>query len=212
VPAIQIPTMTLAAASAVGIAAAQTRGGAGAFTLTSSTVTLDVARRVLFTCVGNESSRVFTVTGTDRYGRTQSEAVSGVNATTTFTQQDFLTITSVTSDAATAGNVSIGTNEIASSAPLILDQFVAPSQIGITGRVLSGAVQYRFEITNEDYSPNWDLAANVPFWWSPDGVSNLNQSFAGMVETPASMIRLTRIAGTGTVTAWINQSQGFSKV
>jgi hypothetical protein len=210
-PAVQIPLMTLAAASAVGIAAAQTLGAAGPFTLTSSTVTLDVPRRVLITCVANETSRTFTVTGTDRYGRVQSEAVTGVNATTTFTQRDFASVTSVTSNGATAGNVSIGTNEVASSAPLLLDQFAAPSQIALSGIVVSGAVQYRFEYTVEDFSPDWDLAANQPFWTTVPNMALLNASMAGMFETPASMVRLTRVAGTGTVRGWVNQSQGFSK-
>lgn len=210
-PAVLIGPKTLAAASATNIAAAQTLGGAGAFTLVSTPVTLDQARRVLFTSVGNDSAITFTVTGTDRYARTQSETLTGGNATTVYTTRDFASVTAVTASGATAANVSVGTNSIASSEPLILNQFVAPSQIGVTAQITAGAVTYSIELTAQDFSPNWDMTVETPYWYAAPGFSYLNQSVMDVIDQPASMLRLTILAGTGTIRASILQGQGYSQ-
>ena len=74
-----------------------------------------VARRVLITCVGDESARTFTVIGTNRFGNGITETITGVNATTVSSLLDFQTILSVSVDNDTAGAVEIGTGNTVSS-------------------------------------------------------------------------------------------------
>lgn len=116
----------LATADADGIAQAQNPAGAGNLTLNGALVTagvaqLGVARRVLITAAADESDRTFTITGTDWFGNAQVEAITGPNATTVYTNSDFLTVTSVATSGAGSGNIEVGTNGVASSPPLVLD-------------------------------------------------------------------------------------------
>ena len=76
----------LAAAAATGIALSQSGTAGTALTLNGSLVTSGVAnlgsiaRRVIVTSAGNDSTNTFTIVGTDRYGRTQTEVLTGANA------------------------------------------------------------------------------------------------------------------------------------
>lgn len=114
-------TLQLVAAVANGICLSQAVAGAQALTLNGSLVTsgvaiMDVARRVLIASAGADSAVVFTLTGTDRYGNVQSETITGVAvATPQFSARDYKTITAIRSSAATAGNITIGTNGVGSS-------------------------------------------------------------------------------------------------
>ncbi len=130
-------------ADADGIAQAQNPGGAGNLTLNGALVTSGVAqlgdaRRVLITAVGDESDRTFTITGTNYAGQSQTESLAGPNATTAYTALDFLTVSSVATSGAGSGNITVGTNGIASSPPLVLDIYARPQvslQVAVTGTV-----------------------------------------------------------------------------
>lgn len=133
----------LATADADGICQSQTPAGAGALTLNGALVTggvgvLDVARRVLITTVSDEHTKTFTITGTDWFGNTITEAVTGPNATTGYTELDFKTVTSVTVSAATTGALTVGTNGVASTQPIPLDIHGRPEvslQVTVTGTI-----------------------------------------------------------------------------
>lgn len=143
----------LAAADADGIAQAQTPAGAGALTLNGALVsggvaTMDVARRVLVTAAANESARTLTITGTNWNGDTISETMTGPNATTDYTDADFKTVTSVTIDGAATGNISVGTNGVASSPPIPVDVY-SRSTIGLQVKV-SGTINWTIQQTVSD--------------------------------------------------------------
>lgn len=147
---------TPAAADADGYAESQTpsAGGEQSLTLDGNLVTsgvgeADLARRVLLTTVADETSRTFTVTGTDRYGNTISEDVDGVNNTTAFTDLDFLTVTSITVDDDTAGAVTFGTNGVLSTAWVPLNQWKTPFDVSIRG-VITGTINWDLEYTQDD--------------------------------------------------------------
>lgn len=198
----------LAAADANGIAESQTPLAGGALDLDGILVTdgvaeLGDARRVLFTFAGDESSRVFVVTGTDRDGNSQSETVAGTAPGTTYTVLDFLTVTEITIDDASAGAIEVGTNGIASSAPAVLDLY-ARSTIGLQCSV-SGTVNYTVQQTLD--SP-FNVDAVDWVWVShPDsnlvGASTTQQG--NYAYGPPSMTRVLINSGTGTVTFTVNQ-------
>lgn len=160
----------LAAPSANNICTSQTPAGAGALTLNGSLVTggvavLDTPRRVLFTTVSNESAKTITVTGTNWLGATISESLTGPNATTGYTVLDYATVTSITVSAAFTGAVTVGTNAVASSSWVRLDNF-APNFTTIQCGI-SGSPNYTVQGSSDDpNSPTNPVAVASMVWTS----------------------------------------------
>lgn len=113
--------------SATNIATAQAVGSATTLTLNGSLAVagstninglttpraayLDPAARVTITSVGNDSGITFAVAGIGVDGESsETETVTGANASTVSTTKLFRRIFSITSSGAAAGNVSAGTN------------------------------------------------------------------------------------------------------
>lgn len=96
----------------VSAAGAATLSATGAL-VSGGVATFDVARGVSITSTGNESSRTFTVTGTDQYGETLVEDIAGPNNTTANGVKAFKTVTSVAIDGATTSSaVDVGTSKV----------------------------------------------------------------------------------------------------
>lgn len=98
-----------------GICAQQTLAGAGNATLNGAlasggTVTLDVPRIVIVDAVG-AATAVLTVTGTDVYGISMSEAITLNGATAVSGKKAFKTITSIAASAA-ATDFFVGTGDV----------------------------------------------------------------------------------------------------
>jgi len=97
----------ISAAASVGNNAALTLGGA----LTSGgSATFDSGRIVTILSAGDDSSKSFTVVGTDVNGDAQTESITGANAGTATGSSYFKTVTSITAVGNPAGNVSAGVN------------------------------------------------------------------------------------------------------
>ena len=87
--------------------------GSGNITLngsltSSNTATFNNARRVSISSSGNDSNRYFTISGTDKDGNLQSEILQGSNKDMALSKKFFKTITNISSDGATSGNITIG--------------------------------------------------------------------------------------------------------
>ena len=141
--------------SATNIRTASSIAAAGTVTLngslvSSGTATLDQPRRVLFTSTGDDSGITFTVTGTDWNNMPASEVLTGANATTTYTVYDYKTVTSVVASGASAGNVSIGTNAVASSRPVFLDLYADSSTYIQTDTGGSAAITYTIQLSGDN--------------------------------------------------------------
>lgn len=96
-----------------GIAAAQTPSAAGSFTLNgdltnSGIATLASQRKILFYGGSDESGDTYTITGQNAVGAAVTENISGPNATTVYSVNEYKTITSITTDGAATGDVEIG--------------------------------------------------------------------------------------------------------
>lgn len=204
----------LATADDDGIAQSQTPSGAGALTLNGALVVagvgvLDVARRVLFTTVSNESGKTFTVTGTNQSGNTISETITGPNATTGYTVLDYKTVTSVTVSAATTGAVTVGTNGVASSPWVRFDDW-APSPISIQVDV-SGTANYTVQQTLDDPNAPTNSVAAASIAWLSHPDSNLVAATAAKQGNYAyaptfARVLLNSSTGTGAVSATFIQS------
>ena len=197
-------TLSLTAGVVAGIATSQSLGGAGPFTINGSlasggVATLSPARRVLLTFAGDETGHSFTIKGTDRYGRSQSEVVAG-NATSIYTGKDFLTVTAASCASATTSTVQIGTNAVGSTAPYIVDTFINPANYGAAFEI-TGTVSTGLEGSMTDLTPTWDLANNSPAWYPISGANPVSANTQLTITGPFTMIRLTNTSGTGSATA-----------
>jgi hypothetical protein len=119
---IRNPTAT----NSAGLRAAAAVGVGGALTLITAALVFDVPRNVTITSSGVDTARVFTITGVDEYGSTVIETITGVNAATVAGIKAFASITSISVDAACAGNISCGWGAV----------FGLPFWIGHIGAVL----------------------------------------------------------------------------
>ena len=141
----------LASPNAANIAGSQTPGAAGNLTLTAGAIagtTPDTPRRVLLTTNADESAKTFTFYGTDWNNNPVSETMTGPNSSTGYTVYDYKTITRIAVSAATTAAITVGTNQIASSMPIMLDNWApAPTSIQVT---VAGTVNYTVQQTLDD--------------------------------------------------------------
>lgn len=184
----------LAAAVANGICQAQDPSGAGNLTINGSLASggaaaLDTARRIIITSVSDDSAFTYTVTGTDRYGRAQSEAITGGNAAAVYTQRDFLSVTQVKTSG-NSGSVTVGTNEINSSLPHVAQEAYSYS-LSLERYLVSNAI---VEVSYDDLAPAWDMTQSLPVWKQ---YTDLKFADKGQIPGPVKMIRLTNLSGIG---------------
>jgi len=200
----------LATASANNICTTQTP--TTSFTLngtlvTAGVATLDTPRRVLFTTAANESAKTVTLTGTDWNGAAITEVLGLTNVGVSYTNLDFKTVTAITISSAAAGAITVGTNTIASSMWVRLDEYSLPqTSIQVT---VSGTVNYTVQQTLQDpnsptnpvspYLVNWVNSAD-PAVVSSSATVQSNYTYA-----PA-WAKVTLNSGTGSVSAVFAQS------
>lgn len=201
----------LVAASANNIALSQTP--ASTFTLNGSTVTggvavLDTPRRVLFTQAASESGKSYTIIGTDANGQPQTEILAAAaSATTVQSNLDFKTVTFISISAGAAGAITVGTNGVASSRWLRLDEF-APSAVTIECAV-TGTVNYTVQQTMQD--PNSPTNPIAPYLinWLPSNDPNVVGSTASWMSYFPNAPLWTRLllnSGAGSVSAVFAQN------
>lgn len=113
---------------------------------------LDAPRRIIISSDGDDSANIFVITGTTYGGATVSETIAGPDGDPTpasvQSTVDFLTVSSVTIDDDAVGNITVGTNGVAGSRWVRLDDF-APGQVTVQVNV-SGTINYDVETTLDD--------------------------------------------------------------
>jgi hypothetical protein len=195
-------TLAYTAAAANNISASQSPG-AGAILIngslaTAGVATLDAARRVLITSGGNDSGITFTVTGTNFSGAPLTETVTGSNATTVGTTQDFKTVSGVTHTGSVASTITIGTSGIGSSPWYMPDRHLTPMNLGI-GVVVSGTINFTVEYTYDD--PNAPYTGTFPTVFSISALASKTANTDSSMTTPIFAIRLTQNSFTNPGTA-----------
>jgi hypothetical protein len=206
----------LASASANNIALSQTVTGAANVTLNGALVTngvavLDKPRQVLITNVGNDSGITFTVVGTDRYGASLSQTVTGTSGSTVATTVDYATVTRITTSGSTSiSGITVGTNGVAGSEWVRFDEY-APSNISIQCTV-SGTVNYTVQSTLDDpNSPTNPVAINAVTWVDPTDTAVVSQSATKQSNFLFAPIyaRVLLNSGSGSVTTtFVQDSNG----
>lgn len=199
----------LAAASANNIALSQTP--TAGFTLNGSTAgVLDTARRVLFTQAASESGKTFTLVGTDVNGSVRTEVLTAAaSATTVQSNLDFATVTSASISSAASGAITIGTNQVASSRWVRLDEWANPTAtIQVTP---SGTVNYTVQQTMQDVnSPTNPVLPYLVNWVDapdPNLVGATTTLVSSFTNSPLwARVTLNSETGTGSLSAVIAQS------
>lgn len=196
----------LVAASATNI---RTASGATAGTLTldgslvsDGVATLDTPRRILITNAADETGNTVDLTGTDRTGQIQSETVTLGGIGSTPSVLDYATLISAVLGTTAGGNLSIGTNGVASSAWIMMDPW-AFGAIGVTAGV-TGTVNYDIEITGDDPNdPTNPVAAADMIWFDcgDTGLVNETANASGVLTPIPRYARINLNSGSGSVRA-----------
>jgi hypothetical protein len=202
-------TQTLQVAAAVNNAVAldQTLAGAGSLTENGGAVVNGVAIStaavlVTVTSTANDSTRTYTITGTNAAGVTMSETITGPNTTTVSTTRYFKTVTDVSvAGGGTVGTVRVGFSATGVTAPVILDVHGRPDvslQV-----VVSGTVTWTLQQTLDNI---WDVSN--PTWFSHPDVNMVSQTVnrQGNYAYIPSATRLQISSGTGSATLTVLQS------
>jgi len=200
--------------SATNIATSQTPSAAvpltlnGSLAVTSAGVTVAVLpspQRVLITTA--DSTHSFTITGTTPTGAKVSETVPAFASATAYSALDYATVTSVVISGAATAAVTVGTNGIASTPWVRLDEWANPTvsiQVDVTGTV-NYTVQSTLDDPNSPTSPV-----------TPSAVTWINSADTNAVSATASLqtyfqyvpvfARVLLNSGSGSVTATFLQS------
>lgn len=204
-------TKALTAPSATAVSTAQTLAAAGNFAIdgvdaSGGVATLDTQRRLLLTFAADETGHTFTIIGANDTGEPIKTTVAGAAAGTVAVPIDFKTVTQFSSNAATTGNVSLGTNTVGSSPWAIFADTLPTPNISF-GVEVTGTVNYSVEYTQDPISPDPAAPQSAialgpnspnPLAVAYTGLSalavNANQSFSFVVRG----WRLTINSGTGT--------------
>jgi len=147
-------TFTMAVLDRNGISTAQQTAEAANLTITGAlatggVATLDVPRHIGIYCAGDINTVTFTVYGTDRYGNSITETITGVNATTVNGTKNFKTVTQVAADAAVGTNVEVGSTNQADTA-IYAVSYRAPSTTYQVELSASAGLTWAFEYTTRD--------------------------------------------------------------
>lgn len=209
---VQVALGPLAAASANNIALSQTPAAAGNLILNGATVVngvaiLDNPRSVLITTTGNETTKTFTIYGTNAAGFATSEVVQGVSSSTVATVNNFKTVTRIAVSAALAAAVTVGTTAVNATDWVRFDNWTDPNvavQINV-----SGTVNYTLQTTLDD--PNSTTAPVAPSAvnWLPSADTAVVGATATKQTTITFVPSFARVllnSGTGSITASFIQS------
>lgn len=193
---IKVSVGPLATASANNIALSQTPAGAGPITLNGSTVTggvaiLDTPREILLTTNADETSKTFTVTGTNWSGDVISEVIKGVSSATAKSVLDYKTVTSIVASAATAAAITFGTTTTAGSQWIRFDSW-ASAAVAMQC-VASGTVSYTVQQSMDD--PN---SAAIP-------VTPANMTWESSLDTAA-------VTATGTIATFFQYAPVWARI
>ena len=194
--------------SATAVAASQTPGAAGNLTINGSdaangVATLPSPQRVLITT--SDTTHIFTVTGTTLSGAVVTETVGPIT-TSAYTAQDFATVTAVSINGAATGAVTVGTNGIAATPWVRLDEWAA-AQVGIQCDV-TGTVSFTVQSSYDDPNKGWAIVLPQNMVWINSSDTNAVNATANLQTQYAyapTWVRALLNSGSGSVTMTVTQ-------
>lgn len=194
-----------------GISAAATLGAAGNLTLGGAltsggtyTSADGAARQISVTAAADDSARTLTVTGTDANGNAQTEAITGPNASTTESTKYWNTVTQIAIDAASAGNISVGTVDELASATYRLDNYSSVPALGQLD--VTGTINVTVQVSLADPEGTYADQEAVP-WINSTNLSGKTADTIAVIDHGATMARVVvnSYSSTAEVQAYIQQ-------
>ena len=186
-----------------GISVAQAVDSATNLTITGAlasdgSVTFDVPRHVTIYGSGDSSAMYFTVTGTNTYGDTIAEQITGPNNSTVYGRKQFKTVTQVASSAAATGNIEVGSDSVIDTRrPLmIVSAFV---------RDISGNDYPCYPSTRERYNIQTDKDVTTT------SGSEITQVYYDRTY-PTGEIYVYKVPSVSTFTMYIDMWQPFQQI
>lgn len=169
-------------------------------------------RRIILTAAGNETGRVFTVTGTDPDGYAQTGTLAGPNATTVESTEYWKTITGITVDADTADAIEVGTVDEIATQTIPLDrrgEVAATINVDITGTI-DYTVQETFDDVQRPGLAPQSAHQNVQ-WIDISALADKSADTTSLSTVGAQAIRLQVNSYTDTAELQMNVNQPSSK-
>jgi len=202
-------SLTLTAAVGNQVCASQKPAAGGTQSLTingagasGGVATFDIPRHASVTSSGDDSARTFTITGTNRFGVTITETIVGANPTS-YGTKNFKTVTAVTVDGNTAGNITVGMAALAETAWIPLNLYSGP-HIGVTVALSSAAsLTYTVEGTMSDVQAEGFTGDQAVTFILDAAMSGRSSSAVVQKSAMARAIRLS-------ITAWTSGSATLS--
>lgn len=202
----------LQAAADNAVCLSQSPAGAGNMLLNGAQVSGGIAvmdsggnaRQVLLTFAGNEAARTFIISGKVlENGAIVTETVAGTGIGTTTSVNYFLTITSISIDAASAGAIKVGTNGVGASPWKAVNSMKNPFQMAIFTILRSGAVNWTIQHTGSDVFNG----SVLPIAFDHSVIAAKAANTDGNYAFPPIAVRTKINSGTGTVGTELVQSQ-----
>ena len=195
--------ITLATIDRDGISIAQQLVGAGNLTITGAlasggAVSFDVPYKIETYSGGNLSAATLTVTGTDQYGRAQTDTITGPNAGTSAGSKYFLTVTQIASDGALGSDIEVGAaDEIGYI--YALDGYATDTSVAID---IAGTINYTLQKCYERLT-----AGETPNWVA-GGLATQTADGVAAYTAPTSGVRITVNSYSNGATIAMNVNQG----
>lgn len=201
-------TFTFATADANGICTSQTATATGGSNLTingalatGGVATMDAPRHVSITATGNNSTKTFTFTGTDRFGTAITEALSGPTGGLVAGTKNFSTVTNVAIDAASAGAVIVGSANAAETQWIPLNRYTPEKSITVD-LTATASLTYGVQWTNDDVQAS-GFQENDATAFADGTITGKSADFMKTDSIPARALRVAvtgHSAGGGTIT------------
>lgn len=202
-------TKIVTVASGVGVAIWPPVSGVGVgsgdtIVFTGGAVTIDTAtagnsatgRRVLITSAGDDHLLTWTVKGTNAAGYPITDTFAGANGTS-YSNLDFVTVTSITPSGTTASTVEAGTNGVGSSPWWTPNWHVQDINLGIGIEIVSGSVNFTLQYTYDDPN-NLQAGALFPLAYNDVNIVNYSSSpIDASYAMPITAVRVLINSGTG---------------
>lgn len=148
---------------------------------------LDTYRRVSITSSADDSGREFLIVGTDPAGTVFSESLAGPNTGAVSSLNSFSRILRVTVDGATAGNITVGTNNQADTPWMPVSYFETPYALALQVQFSAGAsLTWQWQGSRSDPYDN-TLASDK--WPTNEGSAFTASGVQDVTGGPFTMVR-----------------------
>lgn len=200
-----ISTVVSNAAVTTSVAASQTPAGAGNLTLTATPVTFasSAAQKITIISASNISNRTFTITGTDVYGNSLTETLTGPNNNTVTSSYCYKSVITIAISGAAAGALTSGNSADAEGTMYVPDIYSNPFSIGM-GCAITGSPTYSIQHTFYNTIEKGFSYANA-VWFTHSVISGKTANQDGNYDFPVFGIKLI-LTAAGTVTVRLLQS------